>query len=126
MRRRLSTQVARSTSTPSWVSFSEMFRSMPDATITSMSRTYSRVAAVGFVDRRHAFAEIVERQQQPALLQRRAARMASSTVSPAMNRRAKLSGVAMPYFDASRLSALLRDRAKNSALDRRHQYIDEA
>ena len=30
MRRRLSTQVARSTSTPSCVSFSEMFRSMPD------------------------------------------------------------------------------------------------
>src|SRR5262245_31880390 len=38
-------------------------------------------------------------------------------VSPAMNRRAKLSSVAMPYFDASRLSALLRDRAKKKALD---------
>ena len=45
IRRRLSTHVARSTSMPSWVSFSEMFRSMPDATMTSINLTYSRVAA---------------------------------------------------------------------------------
>src|SRR5688500_180840 len=34
-----------------------------------------------------------------------------------MNRRAKLPGRAMPYFEAIRFSAALRDRAKNSALD---------
>jgi hypothetical protein len=36
MRRMLSTAVARSTSRPSCVSFSEMFRSTPDFTIASM------------------------------------------------------------------------------------------
>ena len=41
----LSTAVARSTSSPSCVSFSEMLRSMPDCTMASMMRTYSCVAA---------------------------------------------------------------------------------
>src|SRR5688572_3667023 len=59
----------------------------------------------------------------PRACRMRASRMASSTVSPAMNRRAKLSGMAMPYFDASRLSAVLRDKAKNSALE--PPYMDD-
>ena len=43
----------------------------------------------GFLDVLHALAEVVEREQHPRACSARAASIASSTVSPAMNRRAK-------------------------------------
>jgi hypothetical protein len=45
MRRRLSTQVARSIVSPSCVSFSDTLRSIPDAAIASRMATQARVAA---------------------------------------------------------------------------------
>ena len=101
----LSTAVARSTSSPSCVSFSEMLRSMPDATIASMicdvvgrRRRRGRGA-------RDAFAEVVERQEQALAGQvLRRTSIASSIDSPAMKRRAKPDPGAIPYFEASRCS----------------------
>jgi hypothetical protein len=57
MRRRLSTHVARSMLRPSCVSFSEMLRSIPAASMTSIRRMYSRAAADAFATCRHALAE---------------------------------------------------------------------
>ena len=55
---------------PSCVSFREMLRSMPDATMASISCTYSRAAAVASSKERDAFAQVVERQVEAGRLQR--------------------------------------------------------
>ena len=61
-----------------------------------------RRAAVGA---RHAFAEVVERQEQALAGQvRRRTRSLPRSVSPAMKRRAKPDPGAIPYFEASRCS----------------------
>ncbi len=49
--------------------------------------------------------------------------MASSIVSPAMKRRAKLSSVAIPYREAKRFNWRLRDRALKKALE--PEYMGE-
>ena len=67
----LSTAVARSTSSPSCVSFSEMLRSMPDWTMASMMRPYSCARGLGLLEARHALAQVVEREAQAAVGQLR-------------------------------------------------------
>ena len=66
--RRLSTALALSTSSPSCVSFSEMLRSMPDATIASMTLEVLARRGVGLGEAGDALAEQVERDQHAARL----------------------------------------------------------
>ena len=83
-------QVARSTSRPSCVSFSEMLRPMPACSIAATASRYAACRRRGLVRRGHALAEQIERHGQALLFDMRAASIASATLSPAMNRRAKL------------------------------------
>ena len=99
--RRLSTAVALSTSNPSCVSFSETLRSMPESATAWTTARYSRVAASA----RSRSVTLSPSRSSVTVMPRasiaRAASIASTTVSPAMNRRAKLVGRRMPYFEAS-------------------------
>ena len=117
MRRMLSTAVARSTSSPSCVSLSEMLRSMPEATIAPMicdvvggGRRRGRGA-------RHAFAEIVERQVQALARQirDRGNRFVDRLAGDEPAREAAPG--AIPYFEASRCSVETCASPWNSALE---------
>ena len=90
--------VARSTSRPSCVSFSEMLRSMPDATIASMMRDVLARRRRRRLGGRDALAEVVERQEQALARQIRARAAIASSIGLAGDEAAREARPgAMPY-----------------------------
>ena len=97
IRRRLSTQVARSTVSPSCVSLSEMLRPMPERDDLVDDGQVRPGRGIRLRHRCDAFAEIVERLRHAGRFDgARPRRWLLPTVSPAMNRRAKLPGRRIP------------------------------
>ena len=105
-RRRLSTDVARSTVSPSWVSFKRDVAADAGAGDRLDDRRGTR-ASPGRPppSRRRSRRDSRASASCRAASTSRAAAIASSTVSPAMNRRAKLSGLSHPVAGGKGLEA---------------------
>ena len=92
---------------------------MPAATIFSMSVEVDRRRRLGLAQRRDALAELVEREQHARCLDGpRGLPIASSAVSPAMKRRAKLVGFGHAVREAICSRILLRASAWKNDFER--------